>query len=783
MGKGDKTQEGGKKKGFFDFLSFGKKKKSGSGIKSPPSPRDNNNGGATPTTQPPAPADPPAGTSTTTHTLPPRTEPPSTPPVDTKQVPEPAAPVTVLPKDEVKPVVAPPAEEKQPNKDVPPTSTTVDSHTTTTSTTPDPTPSTPTPSHTPVEPAPTPATSEATSTTQTHTATTDVASTATTSTTTTTSATTTTSSPAADEYADPQLGAPSSPRAPSHATPPSTPSNASIDSAPSTPATPSMQGSSSVPAFNVDFKPLPFTSKEKERFVDANNADKHKKSSGPPEVLPEEIEYDPKTDFLGQGSFGSVYKGRCRGQEVAVKVPRKQRLNLQELTSFRHEVKMMSKIYHPNVVLFLGACTQLGKMQIVTERCVTDLERLLAQDKSKQSFSLYRRMHMARDAALGMNWLHGITQIVHNDLKSANLLVDQNLRVKVTDFGFSQIKEHDKFQDKSKKGTPLWMAPEVMMGQPYDEKADVYSFGIILWEILTRDVPYAHHNDFETFYKAVCVNGERPVIPPGTLGSLKHLITSCWSHEPASRPSFTEIVFRIDEVLVDCVIDSEAANTLWKTNFVLPKQELQEEIPWREFESVVRTAMGEGASRLTFEDIKALSVQASTSGDPLHQHNREVVTMERFDKTIKWFGEYFDSTMGPQILDTISQLTDKQWFHGDISKEDAITRLSKQDDGTFLIRLSSTDPKSCPFTLSMTGNQHRRIRVVYEGEDDDKGSSSNLSHLPRKGYKIQGRSHIYPTLFDLAENCVDYPLKFACPKSGSDGYNPYDPYCEVPASP
>lgn len=92
-------------------------------------------------------------------------------------------------------------------------------------------------------------------------------------------------------------------------------------------------------------------------------------------------------------------------------------------------------------------------MQIVTELCQTDLEKLLHNDRTKKEFSLFRRMQMAKDAALGMNWLHGITRIVHNDLKTANLLVDINLRVKVTDFGFSQIKEGEEFQDKAAKGT------------------------------------------------------------------------------------------------------------------------------------------------------------------------------------------------------------------------------------------------------------------------------------------------------------------------------------------
>jgi serine/threonine protein kinase len=126
----------------------------------------------------------------------------------------------------------------------------------------------------------------------------------------------------------------------------------------------------------------------------------------------------------------------------------------------------------------------------VSELLHTDLERLL---RSEQVLELSERVRMAKDAALGMNWLHGISGIIHRDLKPANLLVDSNLTVKLTDFGFAQLRpeREDEFLEDGKggaKGTPLWMAPEIMLGRPFTETVDVYSFGIILWQILTRQV-------------------------------------------------------------------------------------------------------------------------------------------------------------------------------------------------------------------------------------------------------------------------------------------------------
>lgn len=120
---------------------------------------------------------------------------------------------------------------------------------------------------------------------------------------------------------------------------------------------------------------------------------------------------------------------------MAIKVPiMKQNLTKEELEDFRHEVGVMSQIFHPNVVLFMGASTTNNNIRIVTELMSTDLETFLR--KHGESTPLATRIRMAKDAALGMNWLHGINHIIHRDLKPANLLVDENNRVKVTDFGF-----------------------------------------------------------------------------------------------------------------------------------------------------------------------------------------------------------------------------------------------------------------------------------------------------------------------------------------------------------
>jgi len=450
--------------------------------------------------------------------------------------------------------------------------------------------------------------------------------------------------------------------------------------------------------------------------------------------------YDPIHDLIGDGQYGSVYKGRCRGLEVAVKIPHKQILKEVHLTSFRHEVEMMSKISHPNVVRFMGACTEVGKLQIVTERCRNNLENLLA---SGVQLTLYERMRMARDAALGMTWLHEI-KMVHRDLKTANLLVDFSNRVKVADFGFSQIKAADSLVEP--KGTLVWMAPEMILGEGYNEKVDVYSFGIILWEILTRQKPYPHYVDPKAFCNAICFSHERPPIPPDTPAALKRLMTSCWSSTPSERISFSQIVQSLSEIMVDCVVQNEAAGQFWKKYFLNHNDD--EKAEWVDFE--------EGLCK----EINFQLFEGSTFLVPLATlllvydgKETEFVTLERFDKVVKWFGPFFDAREGQNIIAEIGDLLDQSWFHGDIDSAKASSNLALHAPGTFLIRFSSADPKVSPFTLSMARQGHARIERTKDG------------------FKVWGK--VYKTLKHLVES-NNALLKHPCPKVNVEIYNSVD---------
>lgn len=153
------------------------------------------------------------------------------------------------------------------------------------------------------------------------------------------------------------------------------------------------------------------------------------------------------------------------------------------------------------------------------------------------------------DAARGMNYLHHCSPIIlHRDLKSHNLLLDENWKCKVCDFGLSRILDSSAdVNTLTACGTPCWAAPEVLRGQRYTEKADVYSFGVVLWECFAREVPYKNLLPFQVVH-AVGTQGRRPDIPLDTPAAAVRLIRLCWAENPDARPSFDDIISMMEQL-------------------------------------------------------------------------------------------------------------------------------------------------------------------------------------------------------------------------------------------
>lgn len=269
-------------------------------------------------------------------------------------------------------------------------------------------------------------------------------------------------------------------------------------------------------------------------------------------ILPNEILLGER---VGIGSFGEVHRGLWRGTtEVAVKRILDQELNDTILEEFALEVDIMRRLRHPNVLLLMGVVTAAGSLSIVTEFIHRgSLFKLLHRPQPEAVKAALaedrRRIRFCIDVAKGMHYLHTcIPIIVHRDLKSPNLLVDKDWTVKVCDFGMSRMKKNTFLSSKSNAGTPEWMAPEVLRNEESDEKCDVYSYGVILWEIATMKEPWAELNAMQVV-GAVGFQGKRLDLENNKIcPEMKELLKRCFSEKSSGRPSFLECCERTKEI-------------------------------------------------------------------------------------------------------------------------------------------------------------------------------------------------------------------------------------------
>ncbi|RLM86948.1 salt-inducible protein kinase [Panicum miliaceum] len=258
---------------------------------------------------------------------------------------------------------------------------------------------------------------------------------------------------------------------------------------------------------------------------------------------------------LGSGTFGTVYHGKWRGSDVAIKRIKKscftgRSSELERLAhEFWREAEILSKLHHPNVVAFYGVVKDGpgGTLATVTEFMVNGSLRHVLQRKDKY-LDRRKRLIIAMDAAFGLEYLHS-KNIVHFDLKCDNLLVnlkDQSRPIcKVGDFGLSKIKRNT-LVSGGVRGTLPWMAPELLNGSSnkVSEKVDVFSFGIVMWEILTGEEPYANMH-YGAIIGGIVNNTLRPPVPASCDPEWRRLMEQCWAPDPAQRPAFTEIAGRL----------------------------------------------------------------------------------------------------------------------------------------------------------------------------------------------------------------------------------------------
>ncbi|KAE8056092.1 hypothetical protein FH972_012890 [Carpinus fangiana] len=267
-------------------------------------------------------------------------------------------------------------------------------------------------------------------------------------------------------------------------------------------------------------------------------------------------------EAFAQGAFGKLYRGTYNGEDVAIKILERPendlgRAQLME-QQFQQEVMMLATLKHPNIVRFIGACRKPMIWCIVTEYAKGGSVRQFLTKRQNRSVPLKLAVKQALDVARGMAYVHGLG-LIHRDLKSDNLLIFTDRSIKIADFGVARIEVQTEGMTPE-TGTYRWMAPEMIQHRPYTQKVDVYSFGIVLWELITGHLPFQNMTAVQAAF-AVVNKGVRPNIPGNCLPVLSEIMTRCWDANPDVRPPFAEVVRMLENA------EMEIMTTVRKARF------------------------------------------------------------------------------------------------------------------------------------------------------------------------------------------------------------------------
>ena len=250
--------------------------------------------------------------------------------------------------------------------------------------------------------------------------------------------------------------------------------------------------------------------------------------------------------IIGKGGYSEVWLATHKetGEKCAIKKLFLQKLEGLNLQSYVREVQILACCHDLFILPFQGF-TNTFPYSIVTEYIPKgSLYEALQHRPGAPRLSPSHKTLIAIGISHGMMELHR-QGVMHRDLKTLNILLDDRLLPRICDFGISRFAD-DSDEMTKEIGTPHWMAPEMWESDHYTEKVDVYAFGMILWEMVTEQTPFKGKSSIQVA-TAVCKNNERPPIPSSCPTTLKNLIQMCWHRDPEKRPSFKQIFHALSE--------------------------------------------------------------------------------------------------------------------------------------------------------------------------------------------------------------------------------------------
>lgn len=311
---------------------------------------------------------------------------------------------------------------------------------------------------------------------------------------------------------------------------------------------------------------------------------------------------------------------------------------------------------------------------------------------------------------------------------------------KIADFGFSEtlVKEDEHVRDHvGPKGTPRYMAPEIMLGKVLDKSIDVYAYGIILYELMTGKLSFDTYTHYETFSRDICYNRVRPVVQPADSvpAPLVDLMVRCWDERPEVRPTFEDVCADLRQAYYEAFIPQEQPRSFWLENF-------------------------EDEDAIPYEDLRKLAAARFINLEPLKDvlcDAQDAISMKHFSRLYEWFGPWFcfGEPESTAIINELHAIVAQPWFHGFITKDESTVRLTGNAFGVFLVRLSDTTP-GCPYTISY-------VARTSMGAAPSNFRIKKISHYPAR-YEASGREFL--SLNDIINAYAEAGvLTMACSKS------------------
>ena len=440
-----------------------------------------------------------------------------------------------------------------------------------------------------------------------------------------------------------------------------------------------------------------------------------------------------------------MFKGHIYHTPCAIKIVRAMQPDVLRriMPTIRKEVEVMRRNNHPNIVGLLCVChTAEGNLYLIMPLMAGNLETYMKKNASK--LSLLKRLEIARQILLGLNWLHSQSPpILHLDLKMENVLHDENYHMKLTDFGLSAVLADDVGYVESRLKTPGnvgHMSPEVIQRRKFDEKADVYSMGVLLWEIMKgrewesevtdqlrrmRVNPSGAGGLREVVKRAVCLRGLRPSMEKVDWPeSLKNLLAEMWALDPKDRPFLSQVIEK-EKVIRRDILEHMLAGSMndaggkrfWLNHF---DEDPEKEVPWVDFKTKFYSDFGLQLPPNETER-KDLDVQLVLYLKlALNAIKTEKVALGRFASVVDAFGPlvYPDAQggrgTGLDFLERVEETLKNRWFRPDLTQDEAKGFLLGQEEGTFVVRFSAQ--VGVPFTITRMKNGKVHQTRIYKVE-------------------------------------------------------------------